>query len=57
MSITPFLDLIEGESGDPFWLGNVEFHKDHQSNLVRKNYDFYYPKFKIEGNLPYIWPV
>jgi len=37
----------------PEWLGFQKLHLSHQSNLVRKNSDFY--KFQVEANLPYIW--
>jgi hypothetical protein len=49
---TPY-DLIY-----PPWLGNVEFHKAHQSNLVRKLPEHYRKYFlDVPDNLPYIWPV
>ena len=42
----------------PVWLGNSEFHRSHQSNLVRKDSVFYGPKFPgVPSNLPYIWPI
>ena len=42
----------------PPWLGNEEFHKSHQSNLLRKNKDHYGKFFfGVEDNLPYVWPV
>jgi hypothetical protein len=42
----------------PQWLGNQEFHRSHQSNLIRKDPAFYGPKFPgVPDNLPYIWPV
>lgn len=41
----------------PSWIGNEEFHKSHQSNLLRKNFT-YYSKFNwsVPDNLPYFWP-
>lgn len=43
---------------DPWWLGWDEFHLSHQSNLVRKNPDWYAPQFPaVAGDLPYVWPV
>jgi pyrimidine dimer DNA glycosylase len=42
----------------PHWLGNLEFHKSHQSNLIRKlpeRYKSFWPC--VPNNLPYIWPV
>lgn len=42
----------------PAWLGDSKFHKSHQSNLIRKDHDFYAPKFPgVPDNLPYVWPV
>ena len=42
----------------PSFFGNDEFHLSHQSNLVRKNPDFYGPKFPgVPADLPYVWPV
>ena len=42
----------------PPWVGNRQFHRSHQSNLVRKN-PAYYRKFfpHVSCNLPYVWPV
>ena len=41
----------------PEWLGNNAFHLSHQSNLLRKNKEYYQQYFgNIESNLPYIWP-
>jgi hypothetical protein len=41
----------------PPWLGQVEFHLSHRSNLVRKNPEFYVPKFGPLLSIPYVWPV
>lgn len=42
----------------PPWLGNPEFHRSHQSNLIRKDPAFYGPKFPgVPADLPYLWPV
>lgn len=41
----------------PNWLGNENFHISHQSNLIRKDAEFYGPQFPgIPGDLPYVWP-
>lgn len=42
----------------PSWLGNKEFHKSHQSNLLRKDPEWY-SKFRwnVPDDLPYVWPV
>lgn len=42
----------------PFWLGDEDFHRSHQSNLIRKDPAFYGPQFPgVPDNLPYVWPV
>lgn len=42
----------------PPWLGDWYFHLSHQSNLIRKDPQFYGPKFPgIKSNLNYVWPV
>lgn len=41
----------------PKWLGDEAFHLAHQSNLVRKDPDFYRPFFPdVPDDLEYIWP-
>jgi len=41
----------------PSWLGNDEFHRSHQSNLVRKLPVHYAPLFPgVPADLPYVWP-
>ena len=43
---------------DPPWLGNPDFHRSHQSNLIRKDPAYYSAKFPgVPADLPYIWPV
>lgn len=47
-------------TGDlPPWLGWQPLHDSHQSALVRKDPDYYRPKFGdgIPAELPYVWPV
>ena len=41
----------------PHWLGNEEFHISHQSNLLRKDPDYYGRFFSVPSDLPYIWPT
>ena len=42
----------------PNWLGNIDFHKSHQSNLVRKDSKYYRAYFpNIPDDLPYVWPI
>lgn len=38
----------------PPWLGDVEFHRSHQSNLLNKAPSYY--TFDVPDNLPYVWP-
>lgn len=47
---------LNKDIGNPFWLGNEDFHASHRSNLLRKNKE-YYSKFgwKETDNLPYVW--
>lgn len=42
----------------PSWLGDDRLHVSHQSNLVRKNPDYYGPLFPlVDADLPYFWPT
>ncbi len=42
----------------PSWLGDPDFHRSHQSALVRKDPDFYGRQFPdVPVDLPYVWPV
>ena len=46
------------EAARPPWLGDPEFHRSHQSNLIRKFPEHYGPLFPgVPDNLEYIWPV
>jgi len=41
----------------PPWLGDPDFHRAHQSNLIRKDPAYYSHKFPgVPPDLPYIWP-
>jgi hypothetical protein len=41
----------------PTWFGNPDFHRSHQSALVRKLPDHYGPLFPgVPDDLPYVWP-
>lgn len=41
----------------PPWLGDPDFHRSHQSNLLRKMPDHYTQFFPdVPDDLPYIWP-
>jgi hypothetical protein len=41
------------DTGLPFWIGNSEIHKSHQSNLKRKDADYY--QFNVPTDMPYLW--
>ena len=52
-------DLRDALDSDPVWLGNAALHVSHRSNLVRKDANYYAPRFEhgLSGDMPYIWPV
>lgn len=51
-----FTPHVTDDAGPP-WLGSPEFHRSHQSNLIRKLPEHYEPLFPgVPDNLPYIWP-
>lgn len=42
----------------PIWIGDPDFHRSHQSNLLRKDFDYYSQFFRgVPDNLEYVWPV
>ena len=42
----------------PPWLGRRAFHRSHQSALVRKQPEWYRPRFpNVPDDLAYVWPV
>jgi Pyrimidine dimer DNA glycosylase len=42
----------------PAWLGDAALHRSHQSALLRKDPEFYGPRFpEVPDDLPYVWPV
>ena len=46
------------DHSDPPWLYDKAIHTSHQSNLIRKDPEYYRKKFKgVPDDLPYIWPV
>jgi Pyrimidine dimer DNA glycosylase len=48
---------LEHARGLPRWLGEPEFHLAHQSALVRKDPEFYGPRFAgVPADLEYLWP-
>lgn len=41
----------------PGWLGDLQFHISHQSNLLRKDKNHYSKYFSnVPDDLPYVWP-
>ncbi|MFD3546736.1 MSMEG_6728 family protein [Streptomyces sp. NPDC058655] len=41
----------------PPWLGTADFHRSHQSALVRKDHAFYRDRFPgVPDDLAYVWP-
>lgn len=55
--IRSFLDRTKTAEMPP-WLGDVELHESHRSNLIRKDIWFYAPRFPdTEWFLDYVWPV
>jgi Pyrimidine dimer DNA glycosylase len=57
-----FYETAEYYSGfsmdDPHWLGIEQFHISHQSNLIRKDFDYYSPQFPgITNDIEYWWPT
>lgn len=50
--------IAEINSADPpDWVGDPDFHRSHQSNLIRKLPDHYGPLFPgVPDDLEYIWP-
>lgn len=50
-------DIVKDrKSIKPPWI-TKEFCESHQSNLLRKNKEYYSKFFTISDNLSYIWPV
>lgn len=60
-SLTPWFFRLLSELPDtppPPWLDNADLHLSHQSNLIRKDPEFYTPLFPgVPSDLPYVWPV
>jgi len=55
----PERDILHPEAPLPLWIGDEEFHTAHQSNLLRKDPEFYGSVFPsdIPRDLPYFWPT
>lgn len=58
LEFAPEVDGVpQSELELPPWIGDEEFHLSHRSNLVRKDPEFYRPRFgDIPEDLPYVWP-
>ncbi|MBW3668012.1 MAG: MSMEG_6728 family protein [Actinobacteria bacterium] len=42
----------------PPWLGDEALHLSHRSSLLRKDREWYGPRFgEVPPDLPYVWPV
>ena len=61
--IVNMLNTLCDEQGDylnvlqPSWIGREDFHRSHQSNLIRKDPEYYGPQFPgVPDNLEYVWP-
>lgn len=57
--ILKHLDWATDDSSNmakPVWFGNIEFHHSHQAALVRRDADSYRGLFRVERDLPIIWP-
>lgn len=57
-----FLDIVVDPMATPLippsWMGDVDLHISHQSNLLRLNETYYRRHFPgIKKDHPYIWPV
>lgn len=60
-SLLPYFIEMQREHADtatmPPWMGDAEFHRSHQSNLIRKLPDHYGPLWPgVPADLPYLWP-
>lgn len=58
LAFAPDVDGVPQEQLElPPWIGDEAFHLAHRSNLVRKDPEFYRPRFgDVPDDLPYIWP-
>lgn len=51
-----YLSLSLDEWELPYWLEDPAFHRSHQSNLLRKDPEFYVSVFDgVPDDLPYVW--
>ena len=55
-TLLPKFEEISDSNVLPPWLGDTRLHLSHQSNLLRKDFEFYSSKFpEVPDNLPYHW--
>jgi predicted DNA-binding transcriptional regulator AlpA len=52
-----FLDSNTGDHTKPWWVNDRILHITHQSNLLRKDWDYYSKYFRVPDDLPYLWPL
>jgi len=60
--IIAILEMIKKQdeyySNPPVWIFNKDLNRSHQSNLVRKDPEYYRKFFPtVPDNLPYLWPT
>ena len=51
---------VDHQNEDPWFIGNVEFHRAMRARLIEKNEEFYLPKFPNDKGFnggKYFWPV
>jgi hypothetical protein len=49
---------LAGAGALPGWLGDEALHRSHRSALLRKDPDWYGPRFPdVPDDVPYVWPV
>lgn len=52
-----FQEQLVADGDLPAWFGDPDFHRSHQSALVRKDPEFYRERFPgVPDDLPYVWP-
>lgn len=51
---------VDHQNEDPWWIGNVDFHRAMRSRLIVKNEEYYLSKFPGDKDFnggKYFWPV
>lgn len=55
--VVPDWDVLHDRGEVPPWVGDEALHLSHRSSLVRKDPEFYRPRFgDVPDDLPYVWP-